>query len=66
MLAIIVSACLIADPNECRDFKIPVDFKMPAKYCAMAAAPVYAQWAKEHPQWEIKRWKCQSATLNDI
>ncbi len=66
MLSVILSACLIADPNQCRDFKIPVDFKMPAKYCTAAATPVCARWANEHPQWQIKRWKCQSSTLNDI
>jgi hypothetical protein len=66
MLSVIVSACLIADPNQCRDFKIQVDFQMPAKYCTAAAAPVCAQWAGEHPQWQIKRWKCQAATLNDL
>ncbi len=66
MLAIILSACLIADPNQCRDFKLLVDFAMPAQYCTMAAAPVVAQWSAEHPQWQIKRWQCQPATTNDI
>lgn len=66
MLAIILSACLIADPNECRDFTVPVDFRMETKYCTIAAAPVFAQWAAEHPQWEIKRWKCQSGSQHDI
>ena len=66
MLSIILSACLVADPNQCKDFKIPVDFKMPAKYCTAAAAPVCAQWANEHPQWQIKRWMCRPASVNDI
>jgi hypothetical protein len=66
MLSIILSGCLIAHPGQCRDFKIPVDFQMPAKYCTMAAQPVVAQWSAEHPQWEIKSWKCQPSTLNDL
>ena len=44
MLSIILSACLIADPEQCRDFKIQVDFKMAAKYCTVAAQPVLAGW----------------------
>jgi hypothetical protein len=36
MLSVILLACLIADPEQCRDFKIQVDFKMPAKYCSFA------------------------------
>ena len=65
MLSIILSACLIADPGQCREFKIQTDFQMPAKYCTMAAQPIVAQWAGEHPQWEIKGWSCQPSTLND-
>jgi hypothetical protein len=66
MLAIILSACLVSDPNQCRDFQIPVDFQMPAKYCTMKAAPVCAQWSAQHPQWQIKSWKCQSSISSDI
>lgn len=65
MLSIVLSACLIADPNQCRDFKVPVDFQMDAMHCAMAAPPIFARWAEEHPQWQIKRWRCQSSTLDD-
>ncbi|MCC7251397.1 MAG: hypothetical protein IT540_05925, partial [Hyphomicrobium sp.] len=54
MLSIILSACLIADPKQCQDFKIPIDVHMDAVHCTMAAPPVFAQWAEEHPQWQIK------------
>ena len=62
MLSIILSTCLIADPGQCREFKIQTDL---AKYCTMKAQPVVAQWSGEHPQWEIKGWSCQPSTLND-
>lgn len=65
MLSIILSACLIAHPEQCREFKIQTDFKMPAKYCTMAAQPVVAQWAGDHPQWQVGRWSCQPSTAND-
>jgi len=65
MLSVILLACLIANPEQCRDFKIQVDFKMPTKYCTVAAQPVHAGWAREHPQWQIKRWRCQPSTLNN-
>ena len=66
MLSIILSACLIANPKQCQDFKIQVDFQMPAKYCPVRAQPVVAQWAGDHPQWQIERWKCQPSSQNDI
>ncbi|MGE0024049.1 MAG: hypothetical protein AB7S70_10515 [Hyphomicrobium sp.] len=66
MLSIILSACLISDPHSCKDFKIPLDVSMDARQCTMAAPPYFAQWAEEHPNWQIKRWKCQASSLNDI
>lgn len=65
MLSIILSACLVAHPDQCRDFKIPLNVNMDAMHCTMAAPPYFAQWAEEHPQWQIRRWKCQPAGLND-
>jgi len=65
MLSIILSACLVSDPQQCRDFKIPLDVNMDAQHCTMAAPPYFAKWAEEHPQWQIKRWKCQPTGLND-
>lgn len=65
MLTIVLSACLVADPQQCRDFKIPLDVNMDAMQCAMAAPPYFAQWAGEHPKWQIRRWKCQPTGLND-
>jgi|APFEC2959095171_1045051.scaffolds.fasta_scaffold28232_2 hypothetical protein len=67
MLSIILSACLIANPSHCRDFKIPLDAEvgMDSMRCAMAAQPHFAKWNEEHPQWRIKRWKCQTASMND-
>lgn len=65
MLSIILSACLIAEPAHCRDFKIPLNVNMDLMRCAMAAPPHFAQWAEEHPQWQIKRWKCQPASQEE-
>jgi len=66
MLSIILSACLVANPQECRDFKIPLDTSADTLHCAMAAPPYFAQWADEHPAWQIRRWKCQPTSQNDI
>jgi hypothetical protein len=65
MLSVILSACLLANPTYCRDFKIPLDVEMDLRRCTMAAAPYYARWIAEHPQWEVKRWKCVPGNIND-
>jgi hypothetical protein len=66
MIAIIISACLTAQPTVCKDHKVPLNGEMDLKQCTMYAPPYFAQWAEEHPAWTIKRWKCQPASLNDI
>lgn len=65
MMTIVLSACLLANPATCKDFKLPLDGDMDASQCAMYAPPFFAQWAEEHPDWAIKRWKCQSATQDE-
>ncbi|MFA5949480.1 MAG: hypothetical protein WC807_04290 [Hyphomicrobium sp.] len=68
MMTIILSACLVAEPNQCKDFRIPLDVseQMDVGQCAVAAPPYFAQWSEEHPAWRVRRWKCQPAGLNDI
>lgn len=66
MVAIILSACLIADPNTCKDYKLPLEGDMTTTQCAMFAPPFFAQWADEHPAWKIRRWKCVPAGQSDI
>lgn len=66
MIAIILSACMAADPGVCKDFKIPIDGEFDMASCAMYAPPHFAQWAAEHPGWNILRWKCVPASASDI
>lgn len=65
MLSIILSACLVTNPGYCRDFRIPLDSAADTRHCAMAAPPYFAQWTEEHPQWQVRRWRCVSSSLSD-
>jgi hypothetical protein len=66
MLAIILSACLTNDPSVCKDYRISVDSNLDTTQCVIYAPPHFAQWAEEHPGWQIKRWRCTTAAENDI
>ncbi len=66
MIAIVITACLVQDPNVCRDFQIPINAGFDERSCALHAPPHFGKWAKEHPGWTIKRWKCRPASVNDI
>lgn len=65
MMTIVLSACLIANPGECKDFRLPLDGDIDAQSCVMNAPPFFAQWSEEHPAWRVMRWKCLPASMND-
>ena len=66
MINFVISACLISSPAVCKDHNIPLDGEYDQKSCMMSAPPYLAQWASDHPAWEIKRWKCVPGNQNDI
>lgn len=65
MLAIIISACLVADPGICKDYRVPINQDFDLTKCAMYAPPHFAQWSEEHPGWQVKRWHCTNKTGSD-
>jgi hypothetical protein len=66
MIALVVSACFLADPATCRIFQIPVPEQTSAIECTMSAVPYLPQWAEEHPGWHIKKWSCASSEISDL
>lgn len=67
MVAIIISVCLLSDPNVCRDETVVLsgDVSSSAR-CMMKAPPHVAQWSEEHPGWRVVRWRCGPANRRDI
>lgn len=67
MLAIFITACMISDPNVCKEYKINLsDEVTDTTHCAMSAAPHLAPWTEEHPGWQIKRWRCGAGSEDKI
>jgi hypothetical protein len=65
MIAIILSTCLISQPDVCRDQVIPLDSEVSTTHCVMTAPPHLAQWSVEHPEWRVVRWSCRRTTERD-
>lgn len=65
MLAIVVVACLITDPNVCKTDAIPMLVDVPPAACVVGAAPFVARWGAEHPGWRVVRWRCRPASEKD-
>jgi hypothetical protein len=66
MFAIVLSACLANDPSVCKDYRITLNSNIGPVACVADAPPHFARWAEEHPGWQIKRWRCESASAKDI
>jgi hypothetical protein len=65
MIAIILSTCLLSDPDVCREQIIPLDSETSPMRCVMTAPPHVAQWNTEHPEWRVVRWQCRLTTERD-
>jgi hypothetical protein len=66
MIAIVISACLVSDPNVCKDYRIPLSLDVNPRRCMMDAQPHFASWANQHPGWHIVRWRCASGEEQDL
>jgi hypothetical protein len=66
VVAILLTVCLIGDPNTCRDYKITLVPGVTLNQCLMTAPPHIAKWSEEHPGWHVERWRCGNASREDI
>lgn len=57
MIAMALTACLIAHPHHCREV---ADFHRPDSLiaCLVASQQAAAAWAVEHPAWRVTRIRC--------
>ncbi len=59
MLAVLISACLISDPDTCRDHRIPImSPNVNQLRCTMHAPIYFGNWSADNPGWKIKSWRC--------
>jgi hypothetical protein len=66
LIAIVISACLIGNPNVCKDYRVPLAVEVDPDRCMFQAQPHFARWAEQHPNWQIKRWRCTTADDQDL
>ncbi len=66
MIALVISACFLADPGTCRAFHVPVADQNDALACTLSAQPYLPQWTQEHPGWQMTKWGCARADFADL
>lgn len=65
MIQIVMMVCRLAQPDMCEEQRLPFAGQETLQRCAMAAQIYIAQWAGEHPQWEIRNFRCENAGTRD-
>ena len=58
MLVLIMTVCSLASPNQCNEARLQFTDNVSLMQCMMQAPPYLAQWAGEHPDARITRWRC--------
>ncbi len=58
-MELIVFVCLVANAAVCEEQHLSVALEpVPQSLCMAKAMPHLAQWAGDHPQFVIKKWRC--------
>lgn len=58
MVDLILLACTILAPSNCREYHVLFQFEGSLRSCMMQAPPYLAQWAGNHPGYRVMRWRC--------
>lgn len=63
MVELIVVACLLAAPADCREHRVNMTLNgMDAGQCMYKSVIRVARWQSLHSKWKVKSWKCEVIT----
>jgi hypothetical protein len=57
MIDLVLLACLISQPNQCREHIISSEGSKAA--CMQTSIMTLARWAGDHPGWHIEEFRCE-------
>lgn len=58
MVDLVLTICLIASPERCRDEHLYFENRGSLMHCMFLAPGTIAKWTEEHPAHRVVRWKC--------
>lgn len=62
MIELIVSVCLIDEPNRCKDVRLNfLAESVTLHQCVMFGQVEIAKWSEGHPKWQVAKWRCRPA-----
>ncbi|WP_299632694.1 hypothetical protein [uncultured Roseobacter sp.] len=62
MIELLFVACLSTAPDECRERSLVFTDVSPMQ-CLMGAQPELAKWTANHPNQQIKSWRCRTVSF---
>lgn len=58
-MELIVIACLLSDPQVCKDHRLRLTLTGgDAGQCMYSSPPRIARWQSMHRKWKVKSWHC--------
>jgi hypothetical protein len=57
--------CRLAQPDMCEEQRIQFAWQGSLQRCAVEAQLYIAQWVGDHPQWELKNYRCENPGVRD-
>jgi hypothetical protein len=64
VIELIITACLVAEPAKCRDFRFDMR-DTPLIQCQMTGWAPATKWSIDNPLWHITGWTCREAKPAD-
>lgn len=58
MYEVLIVACLIASPADCKTFEVPLYHYETLHQCSVMAQLNAVEWASHEPEWRIRRFTC--------
>jgi len=59
MIEIVVSACFVTEPTNCRDVRLSfVADSVTPQQCMFLGQSEIAKWSEGNPNWKIMKWSC--------
>ncbi len=58
MYELVILACLIAHPERCDSFTVPLEGGGGARECMHAGEIQLTRFIQEKPGWVVRRWRC--------
>jgi hypothetical protein len=58
LVELLIVACLVKEPARCEEFHVPFVDEMNVVQCMWQSTIHAAEWAADHPEWQIKKIRC--------